>query len=239
MKITILTLFPELFQPYISTSIIGRAVANQLVSIEIVNIRDYTANKHFKVDDYPYGGGAGMVMSVEPVAKAINASRNEGSLVLMTSAHGKVFNQSLAKEWVGIKHLILVCGHYEGIDARIDNYIDGTVSLGDFIMTGGELAGMVIADAIIRLLPGVISQESLTTESFEDNLLEAPVYTRPEVYEGFSVPEVLLSGHHEKIRLWRLKQALKLTLQLRPDLIEHKQLTKEELSIIDDLKHNQ
>jgi len=237
MKVTILTLFPELFTAFTTTSIIGRSVEAGLVEFEVVNIRDFSSNKHLKVDDYPYGGGAGMVMGVEPVAKAINSVRGDNSYVLLTSAHGKLFNQSVAHQLVTHDHIVLVCGHYEGVDARIEHYIDEQICIGDYILTGGELASMVITDAVLRLLPGVISHDSLSDESFDNDLLEAPQYTRPEVYDGHRVPEVLMSGHHEKIRQWRLLKALELTGKLRPDLMTRHQLTDEEAKLLTKKTH--
>ena len=206
MKINILTLFPEMFDIF-NHSIIGKAQDKGLIKIEAKNIRDYTLNKHKKVDDYPYGGGAGMVMAAQPVVDAIRASKEE--------------------------NLIFVCGHYEGIDERAFKEIDMQVSLGDFILTGGEMAAIPVIDSILRLVPGVLNKaESHEDESFSNGLLEYPQYTRPEVFEGESVPQVLLSGHHENIRKWRRLQSLIITKEKRPDLYKDIQLTKEDKKLL-------
>jgi tRNA (guanine37-N1)-methyltransferase len=218
MKITILTLFPELFTGFIGTSIIKRALAAQKLTIELVNIRDYTEDKHHQVDDYPFGGGAGMLMMIEPLVKAIRAHQSDKSHVLLTGTHGQPFNQEIARELAGKQDLVIICGRYEGIDARIEHYIDQELSIGDYVLNGGELAAMVITEAVSRLVDEVISAESLLSESFNDNLLEAPQYTKPPEFEGLKVPEVLLSGHHQNIRDWQSQRALDITKEKRPDL---------------------
>lgn len=221
MKINILTLFPEMFDIF-NHSIIGKAQDKGLIKIEAKNIRDYTLNKHKKVDDYPYGGGAGMVMAAQPVVDAIRACKqdNKGKVIFL-GPKGRKMDQSLAEELSKEENLIFVCGHYEGIDERAFKEIDMQVSLGDFILTGGEMAAIPVIDSILRLVPGVLNKaESHEDESFSNGLLEYPQYTRPEVFEGESVPQVLLSGHHENIKKWRYEEQLKRTKERRPDLIK-------------------
>ncbi|MBS6043020.1 MAG: tRNA (guanosine(37)-N1)-methyltransferase TrmD [Clostridium baratii] len=233
MKISIITLFPEMFSIF-NHSIIGKAKEKGIVDIECLNIRDYTKNKHNKVDDYPYGGGAGMVMSPQPVIDTIReCKKNNKGKVVFLGPRGKTFNHTLAKELAKEDELIFVCGHYEGIDERAYNYIDMEVSLGDFILTGGEMAAIPVIDSILRLNPGVLGkEESFMDESFSDGLLEYPQYTRPEEFEGLKVPEVLLSGHHENIRKWRRKESLLITKERRPDLFEKIELTKEDKKLL-------
>lgn len=233
MKIHVLTLFPEMFSIF-NHSIIGRAVSNGTVKINTVNIRDYSLNKHKKVDDYPYGGGAGMVMTPQPVIDCIKAvkAENRGKVIFL-GPRGKTFNQSMAKELSTQKEIIFICGHYEGIDERIYNYVDEEISLGDFVLTGGEMACIPIIDSISRLVPGVLPKdESYIEESFYDGVLEYPQYTRPESYDNLKVPDVLLSGHHENIRKWRRKQSLLITKERRPDLFQILKLSKEDLKLI-------
>lgn len=218
MKFTILTLFPEMFEGFLNTSIIKRAINNKLIEINLVNIRDYSTLNNHQVDDTPYGGGAGMVMRVDIVADAIRAVKTEDAKVYLMSPCGKTFDQSIATSLSHEKHIILVCGHYEGIDERILNYIDGEISIGDFILTGGEIPAMAICDAVSRLVEGVINKESLTSESFNDNMLDYPVYTRPAEYEGYMVPEVLMNGNHAMIDEWRKQAAIDKTMTHRADL---------------------
>lgn len=220
MKISILTLFPEMFENFVSSSIIKRAIDSKLVDIEIVNIRDFSHLNNKQVDDTPYGGGAGMVMRADIVLKAIESVKDDDSLVILMSPGGKTFNQNISYELSKNKHLIFVCGHYEGIDDRILKYIDIELSIGDFILTGGEIPAMAMSDSIIRLIPGVIRQESSENESFNNCLLDYPVYTRPSEFNGDEVPSVLLSGNHAKIAEWRKKEALKRTKEKRPDLLK-------------------
>lgn len=236
MKITILTIFPEFFDSFQTTSIIKRALEQEKVIFETINFRDYTLDKHNKVDDTPCGGGQGMVLMCQPIIDCIKQIREPNSLVVMMTPQGTSFTQTLAREFSNVQHLILLCGHYEGFDERIRDYIDLEVSLGDFVLTGGEGAAMIIADAIIRLLDGVIQEESHLDDSFENGLLEYPQYTRPITFDGKQVPDVLLSGHHANIAKWRLKESLKRTLQKRPDLLEKRIFTKEEIKLLNEIK---
>jgi len=221
MRIDILTLFPEMFTP-LKESIIGRAVKNSKLELNITDIRDYTENKHKKCDDYPFGGGAGMVMTPQPIGSAIEAIDFEHKAYrIYLSPKGKTFSQSMVMPLLEKEHLILLCGHYEGIDQRvIDLYIDEEISIGDYVLTGGELPAMVIADCVSRYIDGVISEDSLSCESFEGGLLEYPHYTRPIEFKGIRVPDVLRSGNHKDIDNWRLEQSEKLTKEKRPDLLK-------------------
>ncbi len=224
MRIDILTLFPDMFEGPLSESIMKRAVDKELVKIVFHNIRDYSKDKHNRVDDYVFGGGAGMVMRIEPVARLINhlKEQREYDEIIYTTPDGELFNQKTANTLSLSKNIIILCGHYKGVDQRIrDLYITKEISIGDFVLTGGELAAAVMIDAIVRLVPGVISDEtSALTDSFQDNLLSPPVYTRPADYNGHKVPDVLLSGHEKKIEEWREKQAYQRTKKLRPDLLD-------------------
>ena len=221
MKITVLTLFPEMFAP-MHQSIIGRAVESGKLSITAVNIRDYAENKHKKCDDYPFGGGAGMVMMPQPVGDCIEAvDPDHRALRVYVSPKGSRLDQAKVQSLASLDELVILCGHYEGVDQRvIDMYIDEEISIGDYVLTGGELPAMVICDSVARYVDGVISGGSLVDESFSDGLLEYPQYTRPAVYKGVSVPEVLLSGNHAEIDRWRREESQKLTLARRPDLIK-------------------
>ena len=206
MKIDILTLFPNMFYEFLNDSIIGRAREKGLVDINVYNIRDYSPFKNKQVDDYSYGGGAGMVLMCEPIFNAIRDLRTDDSVVVMLTPSGEIFNNNMAKEFSSMKHIILLCGHYEGFDERIKSIVDRTLSIGEFVLTGGEVPAMVVVDAVTRLIPGVINEESLASETFTDGLVDYPVYTKPAVFEGMKVPEVLLSGHHENIAKWREEQ---------------------------------
>lgn len=236
MKIDILTLFPEMFFS-LNHSIIGRAIDSGLISINSVNIRDFSENKHNKVDDYPYGGGPGMVMKTGPVYRAIESVKEYKSRIIYLSPKGKVLNQSLAEELSKEKHLILLCGHYEGIDNRItENFITDEISIGDYVLTGGEIASMVLIDTVARLIPGVLGKnESYMDESHYNGLLEYPQYTRPKSFNGLEVPEVLLSGNHQNIERWRRYQALKITYLNRSDLLDSKNLTNEEKEMLKEI----
>ena len=220
MKIDILTLFPEMYSSVFASSIIKRAIDSKLIDINIINFRDYTNDPHNKVDDTPYGGGAGMVLSIEPIYNALEDIRDDDSFVVLLTPSGKVFNQKVAVDLSSKKHLILICGHYEGFDDRIRNFIDLEISIGDYVLTGGEIPSMVVVDAVSRLVDGVISDESLDNESFNDNLLDYPVYTKPREFMGYSVPDVLLSGDHKKIDEYRSEERIKRTKENRPDLLE-------------------
>ena len=220
MKIDILTLFPEMFDGFINTSIIKRAIDKKSVTINLYNIRDYSTDKNKKVDDYPYGGGEGMVLMCEPVVSAIESVKTDDSLVILLTPQGKPYNQKEAYELKDKKHIILVCGHYEGFDERIRKYVDLELSIGDFVLTGGEIPAMAISDSIIRLLDGVIDKNSSLNDSFNNNLLDYPVYTKPYDFRGDKVPDVLLSGHHLNINNWRKEESIKRTETRRPDLLK-------------------
>ena len=211
MKIDILTLFPDMFNGFLNESIIKRAREKELIDIEVHNFRDYSPFKNKQVDDYSYGGGAGMVLMCEPIFLAIEALRKEDTMVVMMTPSGEKFNQSMAYDFSKLKHIILLCGHYEGFDERIKTIVDMEVSIGDFVLTGGEIPSMAIVDAVTRLIPGVINEESLASETFNDELVDFPVYTKPATFRGMSVPEVLLSGHHKNIDTWRKEERVRLT----------------------------
>ena len=222
MKIDVITAFEELIDSTLSHSIVGRARKAGIIKLGTLSPRVFTKDKHQTIDDRPYGGGPGMLLKAEPLYQAIKKLRKKTSYVVLTSPRGQTFNQELAKKLAKKRHLIFVCGHYEGIDARIYPEVDLEVSLGNFILTGGELAACVMIDAITRLQKGTFKKEGVTSaESFENNLLEAPQYTRPEVWRGRKVPAVLLNGNHKEIEAWKHEQALKITKQLRPDLLEN------------------
>ena len=236
MRIDIITLFPNMFSGFTHESIIKRAIENGYVEVNIVNLRDYTLDKHVKVDDTPYGGGNGMVLACQPVFDCIKALRSDDSLVIMMTPQGQVYNQQMANSLAKKNHLILLCGHYEGFDERIRSIVDMEVSIGDFVMTGGELASMVISDSIIRLLDGVIANDSHEFDSHQNWLLEHPHYTKPREYEGMAVPDVLLNGNHKEIENWRLKESLRRTLERRPDLLEKRELSANEIKILKEIK---
>lgn len=235
MNFHVLTLFPEMIEQGMHTSIIGRAIAGGYLSIDAINIRDYAFNKHQKVDDYPYGGGAGMLMQAEPVYLAYESIQKKLGYrprVVYLTPQGEVFHQTMAKELAKEKDLVFLCGHYEGIDERVlDEIVTDYVSIGDYVLTGGELPAMVMMDSISRMVPGVLSnQESGETESFDENLLEYPQYSRPEEWHGQKVPPVLLSGHHANIEAWRREQSILRTAKRRPDLLKKADLTNKEWS---------
>lgn len=223
MRFDVLTLFPKMFTP-LKESIIGKAIEDKKVELNLINIRNFSKDKHKKVDDTPYGGGAGMVMKADVVYDAYSSIEKENAKVIFLSPQGKTLNQEKVKSLAKEKHLILLCGHYEGIDQRvIDEIVDEEISIGDYVLTGGELPAMVLIDSVSRYVEGVLSEESIKEESFTNNLLEYPQYTRPETFHGIKVPEVLLSGHHENIKKWREEQSLKNTLQKRPNLLKGKE----------------
>lgn len=219
MKIDILTLFPDMFDGFLSESIIGRAIKDRKVEINIYNIRNYSNDPHKKVDDYPFGGGKGMVLMPQPIFDAVKDLKRQDSFVILTTPQGEVYNQKKAYELKNKKHIIIICGHYEGFDERIRTLADLELSLGDFILTGGEIASMAITDSITRLIDGVINEESHLNDSFNNDLLDYPVYTRPADYNGLKVPEVLLLGHHANIAKWRHQEQIRRTKERRPDLL--------------------
>ena len=240
MNFHIMTLFPEMIMNGLSTSITGRAMNSGILSIEAVNIRDYAFNKHHSVDDYPYGGGAGMLMQAEPVYQAYEAitkDMDKKPRVVYLSPQGDTFNQKMAEDMAKEEELILLCGHYEGIDERVlEEIVTDYVSIGDYVLTGGELPAMVMVDTISRLVPGVLHNDvSAEFESFQDNLLEYPQYSRPEEWHGKKVPEILLSGHHANIEKWRREQSLLRTKEKRPDLFEKCELTKADKKFLSNL----
>ena len=220
MKIDILTLFPDMFTGFLNESIIKRAIDNNKVTINIHNIRDYSKDKHKKVDDYGFGGGKGMVLMPQPIFDAVESIKDNDSKVILLTPQGKTYKQSMAYELSSEQHLIFICGHYEGFDERIRTLADIELSIGDFILTGGEIPSMAITDSIVRLLDGVIEKESHELESFNNNLLDYPVYTKPVDFRGMKVPDVLLSGHHANINKYRLEEQIKRTSKRRPDLLE-------------------
>ena len=236
MQFDVLTLFPEMFEP-LNESIIGRAKEKGLININLINIRDFSKNKHKKVDDTPYGGGAGMVMMPDVVYDAYKSLNTEDAKVVYMSPQGKKLNQEKVIELSKEKHVILLCGHYEGIDQRvIDEIVDEEISIGDYVLTGGELPAMVLIDSVSRYIEGVLKDDSTKEESFAQGLLEYPQYTRPETFCEKKVPEILLTGHHENIDKWRREQSLKITLKKRPDLLEKIKLSDEDKKILEKLK---
>lgn len=220
MKIDILTLFPGMFDGFLKESIIGRAIKNNIVEINIYNFRNYSNDPHKKVDDYGYGGGAGMVLMPQPIYDCLMSIKDKDSYVIMMTPQGHKYNQKKAYEFSKKKHIIILCGHYEGFDERIRSFCDEEVSIGDFILTGGEIASQVIVDSVVRLLDGVITNESLKDESFNNNLLDYPVYTKPVSFNGMEVPQILLSGNHELINKWRYDKSIERTRIRRQDLLE-------------------
>ncbi len=238
LEVEILTLFPRMCEGYLAESILGKAREAGLIAVRVADIRDHAAGRHRVADDAPYGGGAGMVMKPEPLTEAIEAARQRlpGARVVLTSPRGRLFDQGLARELAGHGRLVVACGRYEGVDERVAAVVDLEVSLGDFVLTGGELAALCIVDAAARLVPGVLGNEaSAGKESFadEDRLLEHPHYTRPPVYRGMAVPEVLTSGDHRRIERWRRREALRATRERRPDLFQRLRLTDEDLRLIE------
>lgn len=222
MRIDVLTLFPEMFES-LNYSILKRAQEDNLISINLVNIRDFASPPHYKCDDEPYGGGAGMVMLCEPLFKAIESVLDDNAKIYYMSPRGKVFNQNIAKTLSSLEHIILLCGHYEGIDQRVIDYFHiEELSIGDYVLTGGEIPAMAVIDAVARLIPNVIANESLENESFSNNLLEYDQYTRPLEFKGLKVPEILISGHHANIEKWREQNSLENTKKNRPDLLKNK-----------------
>ncbi len=239
LRFDILTLFPEMIEGNINSSILKRAREKGLLEINVIDFRLFSTNKHNTVDDYAYGGGAGMLISVEPLHKAlVSISGYAQATKILTTPSGKVFNQKMAIDLSKKEHIIIMCGHYEGIDNRILNYVDEEISIGDYVLTGGEIPALAIVDAVARLVKGVISDDSTIQESFMSGLLEYPQFTRPPVYDGYSVPDILLSGHHANIEKWKHQEALKKTYQMRPDLLEKVALTAEDYAYLKELEKN-
>lgn len=219
MVIDVLALFPNMYDNFLTESIIKRAIDNGKVKVNIHNIRDYTVYNNNQVDDYPFGGGGGMVLMCDPIFRAIDALKDDDAFIIMMTPGGIVYKEKVAYDLSQKKHLIILCGHYEGFDERIKTIVDMEISIGDFVLTGGEIPSMVVMDSVIRLIPGVINSNSLTSESFNDNLLDYPNYTKPVEYRGMKVPDVLLSGHHENINKYRHEKQIELTKKNRPDLL--------------------
>ena len=237
MTFTILTLFPGLFQGYVGSSILARAISRGLITVKLVDIRDYAVDRHHVCDDAAYGGGPGMVMKPEPISAAMEAVGAPGKRVVYLTPAGRPLTQEVAVGLARDQELVLLCGRYEGVDQRvIDAFVTDEISIGDYVLSGGEVAAMVVVDAIARLIPGVITGDSLEEESFASGLLEYPHYTRPEVFRGVRVPEVLLSGHHEKIRRWRLEKSIEKTMKNRPELLESGSLPDEVMELLRQMK---
>lgn len=237
MKLSLLTLFPPIIDGYFQQSIMAKAVQNGLIDYQVVDFRDFATDKHRSADDYPYGGGAGMVLKCEPLAAALDSLQATKKRVVFPTPSGRLFDQEYAGTLAGEEELIFICGRYEGVDQRIiDEYVDDEISIGDYVLSSGEIASLVIIDGVYRLLDGVINSQSLTEESYEDGILEYPHYTRPEEFRNISVPPVLLSGHHENIRRWRRKQALAKTRRMRPDLLEHRNMNQEDRVLLSEIE---
>lgn len=236
MKITILTLFPEMYNGFLNSSIIKRIIDKGLAEVKTVDIRDYSNDKHRHVDDTPYGGGAGMLMKVDVAHRALKANSNENSYVLLTSPKANPLKQTDLLRLLEKDEIVIVCGHYEGIDSRFEKYVDEKISIGDYILTGGELASMVVTDGLLRLIDEGINADSLKEESFNDGLLEYPQYTRPVEYDGDTVPEVLQNGNHKEIRKFNLKNSLKETMKYRPDLLNGREFSKEEKDLLEEIE---
>ena len=221
MRIDILTLFPEMFSA-LKSSLIGKAQEKNLVEINIIDFREFSQDKHKKVDDYPFGGGAGMLLKVQPLFDAVNSIKTPNSKVILLSPRGRTYNQSIVKEYSKLNHIILVCGHYEGVDERfIELCVDEELSVGDYVLTGGEIPAMIVADSVCRYIDGVLhNAETVSEESFSSNLLEYPQYTRPQEFMGLTVPEVLLSGNHQEVEKWRKEKSIEITKKRRPDLLK-------------------
>lgn len=236
MKIKILTLFPNMFEGILGESILKRAIESRVCSVELIDMRAYSLDKHHHVDDTPYGGGAGMVLACDVVDRAIEANTTNASYKVLMTPQGRSYKQPIARELASKEELVLICGHYEGFDERIRGYVDDEISIGDYVLTGGELAAGVVCDSVIRLLDDAIRKESSEDDSFSDGLLEYPQYTRPLEYKGVSVPEVLVNGNHKLIREYRLKESLRKTYLRRPDLLKNRILSKEEEKLLKEIK---
>ena len=239
LNIRILTIFPRIFDTFLTYGNPARAIEAELLKVGTIDLRDFTEDRHRSTDDYPYGGGAGMVMKPEPIVRAIRhvkGSAASAKVVLMTP-QGRLFNQAIAEDLSALNNIVIVCGRYEGLDERVGLFVDDEISVGDYVLSGGETAAMILIDAVSRLIPGVLGADShIEGESFYEGLLEYPQYTRPRVFEGAEVPAVLLEGHHEKIRRWRKKQALARTLSRRPDLLEDRALSAEEAGLLEEIQ---
>ncbi len=236
MKIDILTIFPEFFEPFLNTSKIKHAIQDGHVEIRCHQLRDYAVRKHGNIDDTPYGGGVGMLMQFPPFYEAIKSLKRVGTKVYLLSPQGKLFNQKAAQSLANETHIILLCGHYEGVDARVLALIDGEISIGDYVLTGGEIPAMIVTDAIVRLLPDVIHEQSSAEDSLSHGWLKYPQYTKPETYKGYTVPDILLSGHHENIAIWRKEASIKATLMKRKDLLKKIKMTDDEKKILENIK---
>ena len=239
MRITILTLFPEMFDGFLTNSIIKRAIGKEIVEVKIVNIRDYTNDKYGRVDTPPIGGGAGLIMKCQPIVDAIKNNAKPDSFKILLSPKGKQYSQQNAIKLAKCSDIVLVCGHYEGIDERVNDYVDELISIGDYVLTGGELGAMVIADSIIRLQDGAITDSSLSEESFSDDLLEYPQYTEPKEFEGKKVPDILYTGNHQAIQKSRRKESLRITRANRPDLFKRHKLTKLDQKLLNEIDEGQ
>ena len=235
MKITILTLFPEMFDGFLTNSIIKRAIAKKVVEVKIVNIRDYTLDKYGRVDTPPIGGGAGLIMKCQPIVDCLKANSNENTFRILLSPKGKQYSQQNAVNFAKMEDIVLLCGHYEGIDERVNDYVDDLFSIGDYVLTGGELGAMVITDSIIRLLDGAITNSSLDEETFSDDLLEYPQFTEPKEFDEKKVPDILYTGNHEAINKYRRKESLKITRENRPDLFAKHKLTKQDQKLLKEI----
>lgn len=236
MRIDIITIFPDMLKNTLDESIMRRAIGLGLVEVNIIDLRDYSLSKHKKVDDTPYGGGAGMLLQFPPLYEALQAIKQANTKVLITSPRGKTFNQQMAESLSQLEHIVILAGHYEGFDERIYHFVDDEVSVGDFVLTGGEIPALLITDAVVRLLDDVIKKESHENDSFSNGLLEHPHYTKPATYQGFDVPEVLKNGNHKEIDQWRHYEALKQTYMKRPDLLKNYPLTKQDLKWLEQIK---
>jgi len=237
MKITVLTLFPEMFDGFLASSITKRAIGKKIVEVKIVNIRDFTLDKYGRVDTPPIGGGAGLIMKCQPIVDAIKNVSTTSSYKIMLNPRGETYNQSKAVKLSKLEDIVLLCGHYEGIDERVNDYVDELISIGDYVLTGGEIGAMAIADSIIRLLDGAITDASLNDESFNDNLLEYPQYTEPKEFEGKKVPDILYTGNHTAIDKYHKKESLRLTKKYRPDLFAKHSFTKSEKRLLDEINN--
>lgn len=238
MKINILTLFPEMFDGVLTNSIIKRAISKKVVEVNIINIRDFTKDSYHRVDTPPIGGGAGLIMKCQPIVDALNSLENTKSHKILLSPRGKQYNQQIAVNFSNLDDLTIICGHYEGIDERIANYVDEEISIGDYILTGGEVAAMAIIDSVIRLLDGAITEASLKEETFSDCLLEYPQYTEPRDFEGHVVPDILYTGNHQAIEKYHRKESLRITRKYRPDLFRKHELTKTDIKLLKELDNN-